>query len=78
MVLPIVTGVPVVPPENVRRFQLPDDVQARLQHLLDRQDQGIKLTYAEREEAEFLVASFELLSLVKLRADRLRQRDEEP
>jgi hypothetical protein len=42
-------------PEDLARFRMPPGVQARLQALLDRQDQGATLTTAEREEAEGLV-----------------------
>jgi hypothetical protein len=57
-------------PLAVAEFQLPPGVQARLHTLLDRQDQGIKLTAAERREAEGLVELADSLSLLKLRATR--------
>jgi hypothetical protein len=38
--------------------------------LLDRQDEGSTLTTAERQEAEGLVNLAELLSLLRLRAER--------
>jgi len=57
-------------PANLVRFQLPDAVHARLQELLDRQDQGAELTTAERDEAEGLVELAEFLSLLQLRANR--------
>ena len=41
-------------PVDLARFQLPEAVQARLQHLLDRQDAGELLTPAERQEAEYV------------------------
>ena len=41
--------------DQLVRFELPPAVQARLQHLLDRQDQGLPLSEAERQEAEGLV-----------------------
>ena len=66
-----------MPADDVRDFHLPDSVQARLRHLLDRQDRGIELTRAEREEAEGLVSVSEVLSLLRLRAERLRQSDDE-
>jgi hypothetical protein len=59
-------------PEDLARFRLPPGVQARLQALLDRQDQGARLTKAEREEAEGLVDLAELLSLIRLRAEQAR------
>lgn len=43
--------------------------------LLDRQDQGDTLTPAERMEAEGLVDLAELLSLLKLRAQRAARAD---
>lgn len=58
-----------VPPE-LADFRLPDAVQARLQHLLDKQDRGEPLTIEEREEAEGLVELAELLSLLRLRVTR--------
>jgi hypothetical protein len=58
-------------PDDLSRFRLPPGVDARLQELLDRQDRGILLSPAEREEAEGLVELSELLSLIKLRAQRL-------
>ena len=54
-------------------FQLPDALQQRLQYLLDRQDEGIPLTEAERAEAEGLVELAEFLSLLQLRSRRLSQ-----
>src|SRR5262249_16584431 len=57
-------------PDDLARFRLPDGVNARLQELLDRQDRGLVLTPAERREAEGLVTLAELLSLLRLRAER--------
>ena len=57
-------------PSDLSHFRLPLGVKARLQNLLDRQDQGIKLTSAERAEAEGLVDLAESLTLLKLRASR--------
>ncbi len=57
-------------PDELARFRLPQGVQSRLQSLLDRQDQGIRLTDDERREAEGLVELAELLTLLKLRAER--------
>ena len=42
----------------------------RLHDLPDRQDGGIALTSAERKEAEGLVNLSEMLSLLRVRADR--------
>ncbi len=58
-------------PDELARFCLPAGVQGRLQRLLDRQDRGHTLTPAERQEAEGLVDLADLLSLLRLRAERL-------
>ncbi len=58
-------------PEDLEQFKLPRGVDQRLQELLDRQDQGETLTPAERQEAEGLVDLAELLSLLRLRSQRL-------
>jgi hypothetical protein len=57
-------------PEDLERFRLPRGVDDRLHGLLDRQDRGEELTPDERREAEGLVDLAELLSLLKLRAQR--------
>ncbi|HSH03783.1 MAG TPA: hypothetical protein VLL52_14810 [Anaerolineae bacterium] len=59
--------------ENLIHFKLPSAVHARLQHLLDRQDNGVLLTNDERKEAEGLVELAEFLSLLQLRAKRINQ-----
>ena len=61
-------------PGDLARFHLPKGVQKRLRTLLDKQDQGNVLTAAEKREAEGLVELSELLSLLRLRAQRLRRR----
>ena len=58
-------------PEDLARFKLPPGVQERLDELLDRQDHGKPLTTQERREAEGLVNLAELLSLLKLRSERV-------
>lgn len=58
-------------PDDFPKFRLPDGVQQRLQFLLDRQDDGETLSADERREAEGLVAVADLLSLLRLRAERL-------
>lgn len=63
------TRVSVNLPNDMRGFRLPPGVQARLQWLLDRQDSGIRLTAAERKEAEGLVNLAELLTLLRLRSE---------
>ncbi len=58
-------------PDDFSRFRLPIGVRQRLDALLDRQDRGQALTPDERQEAEGLVNLAELLSLLKLRSERL-------
>jgi hypothetical protein len=65
-------------PRDLEQFTLPAGVEQRLQSLLDRQDQGEELTSQERMEAEGLVELAELLSLIKLRAQRLGKVSESP
>ena len=60
-------------PTDLEQFRLPAGVQQRLQDLLDRQDRGTALTPAERQEVEGLVTLAELLSLLRLRAQRAAQ-----
>jgi hypothetical protein len=60
-------------PDDLSRFRLPEGVARRLQDLLDRQDAGEALSPDERREAEGLVNVAELLSLLRLRAERLAQ-----
>ena len=57
--------------EDLARFRLPAGVQQRLQALLDKQDEGHALTVPEQAEAEGLVNLAELLSLLRLRTERL-------
>lgn len=58
-------------PDDLARLRLPVGVQHRLDALLDRQDSGRPLSNEERQEAEGLVNLAELLSLLKLRSERL-------
>ena len=60
-------------PADLDRFRLPSAVAARLQSLLDQQESGAPLSSAEREEAEGLVDLAELLTLLKMRAQRAGQ-----
>ena len=60
-------------PDDLGHFRLPDGVHRRLQELLDRQDQGQTLAPQERDEAEGLVNLAELLTLLRLRAERAHQ-----
>lgn len=58
-------------PEDGSRLLLPVAVAARLQALLDRQDGGQPLSPAERAEAEGLVELSDLLTLMRLRKQRM-------
>jgi hypothetical protein len=57
-------------PQDWKRFQMPAALQARLSSLLDEQDKTGTLTKAEREEAQALTELVDMLSLMKLRAER--------
>ena len=57
-------------PNDIARFKLPRGVQTRLKELLDRQDDGHSLSAKEKKEADGLVELAELLSLLRLRAER--------
>jgi len=57
-------------PDDLARFRLPAGVNARLQELLDRQEESGSLSTAERGEAEGLVNLAEMLTLLRLRAER--------
>jgi len=65
--MPEIVEIPI----ELTHFQLPQAVQARLQFLLDRQDEGYTLAQAERQEAEGLVELAEFLSLLRLRSTRV-------
>ncbi len=57
-------------PEDLARLALPEGVDRRLHALLDKQDRGEALTEDERFEAEGLSELSDLLSLLRLRAER--------
>ena len=59
-------------PADLARLRLPAAVASRLQSLLDRQDAGYSLTADERAEAEGLADLADLLTLLRLRAERAR------
>jgi hypothetical protein len=61
-------------PDDLARFRLPEGVQHRLQELLDKQDVGPALSPEEKREAEGLVDLADLLSLLRLRAERVNGR----
>ncbi|MGJ3246789.1 MAG: hypothetical protein ACFE0I_12020 [Elainellaceae cyanobacterium] len=65
--MPEIVEIPV----ELAKFELPQAVQARLQCLLDLQDEGYTLSQAERQEAEGLVELAEFLSLLRLRSTRV-------
>lgn len=58
-------------PADLDRLRLPAAVDERLQELLDRQDRGESLSPRERSEAEGLVNLAELLTLLRLRSERM-------
>jgi hypothetical protein len=60
-------------PGDLKQFRLPKGVNHRLQELLDKQSHDGKLSRAERLEAEGLVNLAEMLSLLRLRAERAAQ-----
>lgn len=64
--MPEVVEIPI----ELTQFQLPQAVQARLEFLLDRQDEGYTLSEAERQEAAGLVELAEFLSLLRLHSAR--------
>ncbi|MFM2013565.1 MAG: hypothetical protein RLZZ396_2349 [Planctomycetota bacterium] len=57
-------------PEDWARFTLPPALDARLTALLDRQDHDGALTEAEQREAGALCELVDMLTLLKLRAQR--------
>ena len=57
-------------PDDLKQFRLPKSVERRLQELLDKQSRLGKLSAAERREAEGLVDLAEMLTLLRLRAER--------
>lgn len=63
-------------PIGLEQLKLPEGVHVRLQNLLDRQDRGEILTDGERKEAEGLVELSDLLSLLRLRAQRIWQEEQ--
>lgn len=65
--MPEVIEIPV----ELTQFQLPQAVHARLQFLLDRQDEGTPISETERQEAEGLVELVEFLSLLNLQSQRI-------
>lgn len=68
--MPKLLSVKIKVPDDLAELRLPAGGNARLQALLDRQSTGKKLNAAERQEAEGLVNLSELLTLLRLRAER--------
>lgn len=58
-----------------KQISLPKGVNDRLQFLLDCQDRGVKLTRAEKLEADGLVELAELLTLWRLERNRKEPAD---
>jgi hypothetical protein len=58
-------------PDDLAKLRLPEGVQQRLTELLDKQDEGMPLTGPEQREAEGLVDLAELLSLLRMRSERM-------
>ncbi|MDB6020950.1 MAG: hypothetical protein JWQ04_807 [Pedosphaera sp.] len=58
-------------PGDLARFRLPQGVQHRLKELFDKQDAGQALSPKEKREAEGLVDMADLLSLLRLRTEKL-------
>ena len=61
-------------PGDLKRFRFPKGLNRRLQQLLDKQSREGKLPAPEKGEAEGLVEMAEMLTLLRLRAERLRRR----
>jgi hypothetical protein len=59
-------------PARWRKLCIPKALNRRLHDLLDKQDDGYRLSSAEKREAAALVELNEMLSLIKLRANRIR------
>jgi hypothetical protein len=55
-------------PADWRKFRLAPPLHARLQELLDKQDETGKLSTKERREAKALTELVDLLSLMRVRA----------
>ena len=65
-------------PDDLAKFHLPVGVNARLQELLDKQDGGTALSTAERAEADGIVDLADMLSLLRLRAERAQRNGGKP
>ncbi len=65
-------------PEDLDRFRFPESLNKKLHELLDKQDRGETLSEAERSQAEGLVNLAEMLTLLRLRAERAAQQKAQP
>ena len=65
------TVIKIEMPVSLRQIKLSKGVDNRLQTLLDRQDRGERLSTAEKKEAQGLVDLAEMLSLLRLRSERV-------
>ncbi len=61
-------------PQDWAKFRLPTALDDRLQELLDRQDREGKLSRRERREATAIAQLADMLSLMKLGAERAAAR----
>lgn len=68
--IPMTIQIELEMPGDLARFRLPEGVHQRLHELLDKQDEGHTLTPSEKSEAEGLVDLAEVLSLLRMRAER--------
>lgn len=58
-------------PDDLKQLRFPKALNRRLHDLLDKQNALGKLSRVEREEAEGLVEMAEIVSLLRLRTQRL-------
>jgi hypothetical protein len=68
--MPRTVSIALEVPADLARFRFPKALDRRLQSLLDKQDTGARLSAAERQEAAGLVELAEVLSWLRLRAQR--------
>lgn len=61
-------------PNDWKEFKLPPALDARLQSLLDKQDETGTLSRPERQEAKAIAELADMLSLLKLRARKAERR----
>lgn len=57
-------------PDDITRFHLPRGAHNRLQGSLERQDRGVQLSDVERSDAEGMANLAEVLTLLRMRAER--------